>query len=425
MMNQRDARLPRLRTNIAAMGLVQISNYVIPLVTLPYLTRVLGAESFGKVAFAQVVMTYFALLVDYGFSLSATRKVAAHRADLAALSRIFSATWAAQWVLVLVAALLATIIVMATDRLRSDAVIYAAAFTTVVATALFPVWFLQGLERLQVVAMLQLVTRTVALIPIFLFVRQADDAALVLLIQGSAGMLAGVLSLLWMRRQALIAWHPPSLKEIGESLREGGTLFGSRVAISLYTTLIPLVLGWVAGPVALAYFNLADKLRAAAQSLLTPLSQALFPRMSHLVGNDGESAYALIKRSALAVVALAGGSSIALWVLSDGLAVLLGGVEFAPAAQVLRWLAPLPIVIGLSNVLGVQIMLPHGFNGAFNAILSSAAILGMILIWPMTQHEGATGAAQTMLMVEVWVTLTMAVLLWHQGYFSAQRWRNS
>ncbi len=426
MMNQRDARLPRLRTNIAAMGLVQISNYVIPLITLPYLTRVLGTEAFGKVAFAQVVMTYFVLLVDYGFSWSATRKVAAHRDEPAEISRIFAATWAAQWLLVLLAAIMAAMVIIATDRLRPDAHLYAAAFTNVIATALFPIWFLQGLERLQVVAALQLLTRSLALIPIFLLVQQPSDAMLLLIIQGGAAMLAGILSLWWMQQQSIVTWHRrPRWQDIRGALHDGGILFASRVSISLYTTLVPLVLGWVAGPVALAYFNLADKLRAAAQSLLTPLSQALFPRMSHLVSNDGNAAYTLIKRSAQAVIAIAGSTSVALWVLSDWLVILLGGADFAPAAQVLRWLAPLPLIIGLSNVLGVQIMLPHGLNRAFNVILFSAASLGAILIWPLIQHKGAPGAAQTMLVVEIWVTSTMALLLWHQGYLSAKRWRNS
>lgn len=415
----------RLSTNIASLGLVQLSNYVIPLITLPYLTRALGSEAFGKIVFAQVLMTCSVLLVDYGFSWSATRKVAAHSADSAEVNRIFAATWAAQWMLVLLAAVLTAAVVLATDRLRPDAPLYAAAFTTVVATALFPIWFLQGLERLEVVAALQLITSSLALIPIFLLVRQPSDAMWVLIIQGCAGMLAGILSLWWMHRQSIVAWNRPHWQDIRAALHEGGALFGSRASISLYTTLAPLVLGWVAGPVALAYFNLADKLRSAAQSLLTPLSQALFPRMSHLVGHDGDAAYVLIKRSAFAVVVIAGISSVSLWVFSDWLVLFLGGSDFAPAAQVLRWLAPLPLVLGLSNVMGVQIMLPHGLNRAFNTILASAAVISLLLIRPMAQYHSALGVAQTVLLIELWVTASMTILLWRQGYLSVGRWRNN
>lgn len=413
---------PRLRHNIAAMGLVQVSNYVLPLITLPYLTRVLGAEAYGKVAFAQVATTYFVLLVDYGFSWSATRKVAAQRTDRVALSRIFAATWAAQWLLVVMAALTVAIVVLLAERLRPDAALYAAAFSTVIGTALFPIWFLQGLERLQVVAILQLLPRALALVPIFLVIQQPQDAVWLLLIQGGAGILGGLLSLYWMRRQSLIHWQLPSWSDTLGALREGGALFGSRAAISLYTTLVPLVLGWIAGPVALAYFNLADKLRSAAQGVLTPLSQALFPRMSHLVSTNGHAAYTLVRSSAFAVLLVAGSASAALWLLADWLILLLGGEEFLPAADVLRWLAPLPLVIGLSNILGVQIMLPHGLNRAFNLVLLSAATASLGLIVPMASHFHAIGAAQTMLIVEIWVTALMASVLWRLGYFQADRW---
>lgn len=405
--------LPRLRNNIAALGMVQIGNYILPLITLPYLTRVLGAEAFGKVVFAQVVMAYFVLLVDYGFSWSATRKVSAQRADREAVSRTFAATWAAQWLLVALAALTATAVVLLTERLRPDAPFYAAAFSTVIGTALFPVWFLQGLERLQVVAGLQLLTRALALLPIFVLIRQPQDAVWVLLIQGGGAILGGVLALYWMRRESLVTWQAPNWQDTIGTLREGGTLFGSRAAISLYTTLIPLVLGWVAGPVALAYFNLADKLRSAAQYLLTPLSQALFPRMSHLVHTDGHAALTLIRRSALGVLIVASAASAALWILADWLVLLLGGKGFLPAADVLRWLAPLPLVIGLSNILGIQIMLPYSLNRAFNTALMSAAALGLAIVGPMIFRFHAIGAAQTILITETWVTFIMMFYTYH------------
>lgn len=416
-------KLPRLRNNIAALGLVQISNYILPLITLPYLTRVLGVEAYGKVAFAQVVMTYFVLLVDYGFSWSATRQIAENRSNKDYLSRTFAATWAAQWLLVVLAALAAMSVVLLSDRLRPDAPLYAAAFITVVGTALFPIWFLQGLERLQVVAVLQLLARVGSLVPIFLFISQPQDAIWVLFIQGSSPVLGGVLALYWLHRESIVNWQAPTWPAILKALREGGALFGSRVAISLYTTLIPLVLGWVAGPVVLAYFSLADKLRNAAQSLLTPLSHALFPRISHLVKSNSYSAYVLIRSGALATGIVAGSASAFLWGLSEWLIVLLGGKHFLPAAEVLRWMALLPLIIGMSNILGVQIMLPKGLTRQFNVTLFSAAAIGLFLVGPMSYYFGAVGAAQTILVTEIWVAAIMGALLWRQGYFNSQRWR--
>lgn len=421
-MRAQQTNSPSLRSNIAAMGLVQISNYVVPLITLPYLTRVLSAEVYGKVAFAQVFVTYFVLFVDYGFSWSATRKIAEHRTDHAFISRTFVATWLAQWILLALALVLSMLIVLFTERLRPDAWLYVVTFSTVLASALFPIWFLLGLERLQVVAFLQLLTRVVTLMPIFLLVKLPTDAIWVPAINGAGAVLGGLLALVWIRHQRLVSWCWPGWRLIAGELREGGALFGSRAAISLYTTLVPLVLGWVAGPVEFAYFNLADKLRSAAQALLSPLSNALFPRMSHLVATNDSAAFQLLKYSAAAILVIAGGASIFLWVLAEWLVVLLGGDEFSGASSVLRWLAPLPLIIGLSNLLGVQIMLPNRMNRLFNNILLTAAFISLILIWPMVTAYHATGAALTMLLVELVVTVSMAILLWRRGYLSTRQW---
>lgn len=419
--NPSQAPTPRLRNNIASLGMVQVANYAIPLVTLPYLTRVLGPMAYGQVVFAQVLMVYFVLLTDYGFSWSATRKIAAHRDDRAYISRVFIGTWTAQWLLVMVAASLATLAVLYVDKLRPDASLYALAFTAVVGNALFPIWFLQGLERLQAVAAIQVTSRLVALLPIFVLVKAPSDAGFVLAINGGAAVLSGLLSIGWIRYQHLADWHWPGWPAVMRELHDGRALFGSRVVISFYTTLVPLALGWIAGPVALANFSLADKLRTAAQALLSPLSQALFPRMTHLFATDKSAAFHLLKRSLLAVLVIAGIASALLWIFAEPLAVLLGGEAFRPASAALRWLALLPLLIGLSNVFGVQVMLPNSMNRPFNIILTAAGGLSILLIWPLIQQMQAVGAAQTMLIVELFVTGSMALLLYKRGYLSFQR----
>jgi len=417
-------KLPSLRGNVIALGLLQASNYVVPLVMLPYLTRVLGAEAFGKVVFAQALMAYAVLLVDYGFTWSATREVAANRHDHRHISRVFAGTWAAQWLLFVLAALMLAVALMLSHRLQADAELYIAAFLTVFGGLLFPVWFFQGLEQLKAVAVLQFFIRALALIPIFIYVSQPDHAVRVLIINGVISIIGGCAALYWLHRKQWATWQAPTCSGTVQALRSGAALFGSRVSISFYTNLVPIALGWLAGPVAVAYFNVADKLRSAGQSLIGPIAQALFPRMSHLAQTDKAAAFRLLKTSTLVVAAVGGSASVGLWLLAEWLVVLLAGSEFAPAASVLRWLAFLPLVIGFSNLLGVQLMLPKGMNRPFNVILLLAGILGATAVWPLAGAYGAVGAAQTLFFVELFVTLAMALLLWRMGLLSANQWRS-
>lgn len=369
----------------------------------------LGVEAYGKVAFAQVMMAYLVLLVDYGFSLSASRKIAAHRSDRNFISRTFVATFGAQWSLLLAAAMLGLVIVLSFERLRVDLWLYVAAFTSVVGTALFPIWFLQGLERLQAVAVLQVLSRLLAVIPIFVFVKEPEDAVWVLVIGGVGSLLGGIGALWWMQRERLIDWVWPGWSAVISELHEGSGLFGSRVSISLYTMLVPLVLGWVAGPVALAYFNLADKPRQAAQSLIGPIFKTLYPRMSNLFTKDRAGAILLLKRSGAITLSAAAIMSLMLWFCADFIIHLLGGDGYAGAVNLLRVLAPVPFFIAVSNLFGVQMLLASGETRIVNITASIAGVTALVLLYPLIATYSAQGAAALILMTEIIVASVYAI----------------
>jgi len=409
--------VPKMIRSIGALGLVQISGYVLPLATLPYLTRVLGVEQFGKIALAQASMTYGVLLVDFGFSLSATRRVAVAKGDHIELSRIASATWIAQWVLVVIAGLLFVPMAYFLKLSEGDLWITIASFTSVIAAATFPMWLFQGLERLETSAAVQLLTRIIALLFLFALVRKPEDAFMVPLINGGTLVIGGLMAVNTLQRRGIIKLHTSTRRDVAHEIKHGLSLFGSKIVISTYSTMVPLALGWFAGASAVAQFNLADRIRIAAQALLSPVSQVLYPRISHLVNADPSSATYMIRKSALPILFIAGGTSLFLWSFSGQLVLLLGGRDFKNSPTVLRWLSFAPFAIGLSNLFGIQVMLTHGLSRIFNGILVSAGILAVLLVSPLILLSAEVGAAQTVVIVESWVTLAMAYAIWRKGLF--------
>lgn len=396
-----------LRNNIIALAIVQASNYILPLISLPYLARVLGAESFGKVVFAQALMMYFILVVEYGFSWSATRKVAENRENRVLLGEIFMNIWAVQWLLIVLCSVIFVSIVFGVEKFREDIGFYAAAFFIVLGNVLFPIWFFQGVEKLQLQSVLQFAGKLIGLLFIFVLVKNENDGIWVLLSNALSAIIAGLFSIFFIFKSGYFKICFPSLSGVRQEFVEGFSLFASRVSISFYTMLIPLALGWIAGPVALAYFNVADKLRVGAQSLITPISQAIFPRISHLVSKNESSAYQLIKRSAVAIFLVSGSASLMLFVLSEPLVQLMAGEGFDGAVSVLRWMSPVPFLVGMSNLFGVQLMIPLRLNIAFNRILFCAAVLCVIILWPLINYAEANGAAITLMIVEFFVSVVM------------------
>lgn len=402
---------PSIRRNIVSLLFLQGANYIFPLITLPWFTRTLGPDGFGRIGFATAFCMYFSLLSDYGFNLSATRQIAIHRDNQAECSRIFWSTFTTKFILSFVGFLLLLFLCIIMPRLAQERTLLVTGYLSVVGTVLTPVWYFQGIERLTVLTKVNLTARIVTLPVIFILVRSKDDVLLAMLITSTTGLIAGCLSILAMIRLHKILWAPPSFFDIWRALHDGWHLFVSSAAVSLYTTSNTVILGFIAGNAEVGYFTAAQRLIKAAQSMVTPLSQAVYPRISHLMQSSRDDAFVLIRK----VLRMQGIITLVLsLVLLIGASVAVEiafGQSYVASVPVLRWLAPLPFFIGLSNVFGVQAMLPLGFHSAFSRILLASGLINLLIFVPLGYRFGAAGAGASVCITELLVTIAMALYL--------------
>ena len=401
--------LPRLRHNIFALGVVQAGNFLAPLLVLPYLARTLGAEAYGHMVWVQTIMLLGRVWVDFSFGWTTSREISAHRDDRAIVSRLFVDTWSLQWVLGFVFVLL----LLGWMAFNTDAIAihYWAGLGLALAPAFFPLWLFQGLENLRAVAIIQLSGKLLVIPLAFLWVKDSRDLVWALLFFSVSAVLPGIMSVAWIVQRNAVIWVRPDPAGMWLVFKNSIAVFLSRATISVNSILVPLAVGWWGGATQLAYFNLADKFRTVVQSLLTTVSQALFPRMSWLAVNDPSGARALLKKAALAMtgVSLVMGFVLSQW--AQPLMLLMGGAEFHEGAAVLRWMAWLPLFVALSSLMGEQIMLPHGMSRPFSIIYLMAFVLTVLLLQPMVHRFAALGAAQFLLLVELSVALVMGICL--------------
>jgi O-antigen/teichoic acid export membrane protein len=390
----------RLVQNVGALSLVQLTGYLVPLITLPYLTRVLGPQEWGRVAWMQVILGYFTSVTNWGFVWSGARKVAVFRNDLPELSRLFLAGWAAQWGLCIVAIALFSGMIFVIPLFSSlhDYLIYGA--VTIVAGVLFPAWLLVGLERLKEIALIQILIRAGAVPLIIIFVNNPADGPLVVGFMALSGLVGGAASVLWMRRHLALEWHWPRPMDIASAFLDNGSTYFSNLFIDMYTSLTPVILGVISGPVAVGQFVLADKVWRVFKSLLTTVFQALFPRLSYLFSHNFSAAIQLLLWSSVLMTAVSGAVSVMLWMYARPLIQIFGGGAFSDSVVLLQWMAPLPLITALSNIFNIQILLANNMIRQLNLVLGATGIISMSTVWLWILWYGAEGAAINALFAE-------------------------
>lgn len=410
--------VPSLRRNILYLGWGQLAQLLVPFLALPHLTRNLGVEGFGQMTWVMLIMHLGVLWVDFGFGWSVTREIAAHRADRAKISALTLNTWMAQACLCLLfmgTALLLAVLFAPLEHW----VLYASGFTLVLGQALFPLSLFQGMEWMRPMVVFQVLGKLCSLVLILIWVRAPQDLSLAILFSGIAPVVSGLSAILWLSWQRHIQWQAPSWQAMRQLVAQSTLLFLSQGLISTYNLLIPLGVGWWAGSVELAWFNLADRLRKAAQLMLSPIGQALYPRMSWLAQHDPALASAYVSRMMLflGLPALLAGAG--LWFGASLWMAWLGGPEFDGAVPVMRWLAFVPAVVLVSHIAGVQIMLPRRMNRPFTAILILASMTSLLLMRPLIEAGAALSAAQLLLGVETLVSASMVIYLRLRWRFDA------
>jgi PST family polysaccharide transporter len=398
----------QLRRNIFALSVLQIINYAVPLISVPYLVRVLHPAGFGLLSFAQAIILLFDIVTDYGFNLSTTRTVAGCRGNREMLSRTFWVTLSAKLIVMTGSAIILGTIIILTRQSRDTALLYWATFLNVIGTALFPVWLFQGLEEMKFTVRAQALARVLTIPAIFLLIRKPSDYVIAGAIQGSVLIWATVFVLPATCKRIRVRPYVPSIAELVSVFRNGWHLFLTNIAGFAYSSTTVVILGLVAGKTQVGYYSAAEKLIRAASALLGPFTQALYPHLAALRVQSRESALRLIRRSLSWVTLIGFAASLATLCLAGPIGRLVFGAAFAPSINVVRCLSPLPFLYGLNSVFGNLTLIVFEIDSSMSRILSRCAGINALLTCGLSILWGAVGAAAATVVTTVVMTTSMA-----------------
>lgn len=360
--------------NFFSLSVLQIMGYILPLITLPYLVRVLGVEKYGLVNFAIAFVMYFQILTDYGFSLSATREISVHRDDKTKISEIFSSVLIIKSLLMILSLIILAIIVFSFNRFSGDWKIYFLAFGLVVGNIIFPTWFFQGMERMKYITLLNVLANVIFTIAIFVFIKQASDYLYVPLINSLGLIISGLISLWIIFKKFKINFTIPSKNGLITHFKDSTNFFLSRASVSIYTSSNAFFLGLFTNNTSVGYYAAAEKLYTAAQGLYSPLVQVVYPYMSK---SQNKPFYRKIFKLTTGFNTI---FSILLFILSGSIISILYGYNFQASVPVMMIFSIALLVVVPSQLLGYPFLAAIGFQKYANGSVVIGSIVHLLLL---------------------------------------------
>lgn len=304
----------RLMSNFFSLSVLQGANYILPLITLPYLVRVLGIDNFGILAMATAVIMYLGILVDYGFNTTGTRAISINRNDIKKVEEIYNTIMFIKVFLLLVALLVLSFVLYVFDSLGKYSLIYFLTFGILIGQYLFPTWLFQGLEQMKYITYINLTSKLFFTVCLFIFVKNKEDLYIVPLLNSLGFIIGGIVAIFFINKRFHIRFKLPTSNQVKIQLKDGWNIFVASSFGSISGQGGIILLGIFTVPAIVGYYSIAQKLALSIVNLFQILSQTLMPHLSNLNSvNKNEFVafiFKLLKYSMIANIILIGLSLI-------------------------------------------------------------------------------------------------------------------
>ncbi len=387
------------------------SQLLFPLITFPYASRIMMADGIGQVNFFQSIISYISLFTCLGIPMYAIREVAKVRDNPEKMTRITVEILLLHAFLTLLGYMAVAVICLTVTKVQTDIPLFLLLSATIFFTAIGCEWFYQGIEDFKYVAIRGLLVKLLCVVLLLLFVTTKEyilwNGAYTVL-----GVLGGnIFNFIRLRKYLhrdvidFRALHP--LRHLKPALH----VFALNVVISIYLQLNNVLLGFMKDAEAVGYFTAATKIMMITMSISSSLGAVIMPRTSNLIAEGRMDEFRiLIQKSYDFVLALAMPLTVGLIFTSPSIILLLSGEGFAPAVLTSQIVASNILMVGLSGVMGIQVLYPLGkINIVILCTLIGAAVnvFFNVLLIPRYGHNGT---AVAYMLAEVAVTVSMFLI---------------
>ncbi len=379
----------RLLSNFFSLSILQGADYILPLLTMPYLFRVLGAEKFGLVAFSTSTLFFFNILVEYGFNLSATRDISKNIGSKQKIQEIFATVLTAKLFLLLVSFFLLSLLIVIFDKFNNDWQLFYLSFLLVIGNALLPTWFFQGIEEMKYISYFSLGARLFFTLGIFIFISSPDDYLLQPLMNGGGMILIGIFSIHFVKKKYDIKFSFQSFNKIRRVLKDGLNIFITEFIPNLYSNFSNILLGFFATMEIVGYYSLATKVIDVFNRLIYIVRNITFPYLNKNNKNFKK----------VAKVTILGGAILSFFAYSTTyyLVPFIFGTKAYNSLVYIYILALSPFFMAILQTYGVNKLLVEKQDSLYKKIIITGSLFGFLLSTTLVPFFSAIGASITLI----------------------------
>ena len=399
-----------IKLNFIMNAILQISAFIFPLITFPYVSRILGPSGTGNVSFTTSIVTYFALFAQLGIPTYGIRATARVRDDKKLLSKTVQEIFIINAVMCVLAYFVFFVVLNLVPKMYNDKVLFIIISSTILFNSVGMDWLYKGLEKYTYITFVSIIFKFIALILMFVCVHHKNDYVIYGAISIFAASASNICNLVNIHK--LIYIKPIFNYEFTKHFRPIMIFFAMSCATTIYTNLDTVMLGFMKDNVEVGYYNAAIKIKNVLLGVVTSLGTVLLPRASYYIENNMYSEFKRIAGKALNFVVLISFPLCLYFILFAKEGVLfLSGDAYTEAILPMQILMPTLIFIGLTNIMGIQMLIPLGREKVVLYSEIAGAIVDLVINTILIPIMASSGAAIGTLVAEmvVWTVQYIAL----------------
>lgn len=361
-----------LFANFTYLSILEIIGLLLPLISYPYVIRTVGADNYGVVVFCQAIIAYVVIIINFGYNVSATRKISENRTNVFKIREIYSSI-VYQKLLIFAICLVSGLFVLI--FLKYDySVILLGFIGLCIQEVFFPTWLFQGLERMKFITIITFVAKCSCLILIFLFVHDKKDYACIPVLYSIGGFFTSVLSVIILKKKFDIYFVKVSKYRMKEDFLESLPFFTSRLSAIVMERGNVLVIGTFFSYDMVAIYDLCAKIVSILKTPFSLVAQVIYP-------NVAKSKNMLLVKKSIKIVLLFGAFvCLFVYLFAPNIILLLSDSSMLGAVSILKIMVLYVPIVGISYLFGASVLVVKGYSREYNLSVVYSVLLYILML---------------------------------------------